>query len=236
MDELKVDDLKVVAHAAGLLADPLRLRLLIELENGALTVSELAARLQASQPRVSAQLAVLRTADWVAVETQGRQHYYRLSSPQINVAILELAAVPPPPDAAIVTPADNSGVEPALRTARRCYDHLAGIVGVQLCDHFLQHGWLVPTNEGIGRYQPAYSLTEVGTRALAERGVSTLAPPSSRRRFAYACPDWTEARPHLGGVLAANLLQHLQQTGLVRRQPGSRALHVSDEFGRWLEP
>ncbi len=230
-----MDDLAVVAHAAALLSDPLRLHLLGELENGVLTVSALTARLQVAQPRVSAQLALLRKAGWVTVETHGRQRYYRLTSPQINVAILELAATPAPLVEAPARATEVSGgVEPALRTARRCYDHLAGVVGVRLCDHFLRQGWLVPTNEGIGRYQPAYRLTEAGTRAFEDRGVPTVAPPGNRRRFAYACPDWTEAHPHLGGVLAAQLFLRLQETGLLRRHAGSRAVDVGDELERWL--
>ena len=29
-----------------------------------------------------------------------------------------------------------------LRQGRTCYDHLAGVVGVQLLEALLQHGWL----------------------------------------------------------------------------------------------
>lgn len=231
-----MDDLDVVAHAATLLAEPLRLRLLGELEHGEFTVSALAARLHVAQPRVSAQLAVLRKAGWVVVEPHGRQHYYRLASPHIVVAILELAALPPPPiDTPVVPTDDSNNAEPILRFARCCYDHLAGAVGVRMHDHFLQQGWLVAASDGVGKYQPAYQLTERGTQALEERGVTSFVSLKSRRRFAYACPDWTEANPHLGGVLAANLFQHLQHIGLVERQLGSRALVVNDDLEQWLK-
>ena len=230
-----MDDVIVVTQAATLLADPLRLRLLQELEDGVLTVSELSTRLQISQPRVSAQLATLRKAGWVDSEVQGRQHYYRLASPQIMVAIQELAAVPVPrPNEAIVITDDLGAVTPALRTARRCYDHLAGILGVQLCEYFLQEGWLVPTAEGHGRYQPTYCLTDAGGRALAARNVPAITPQSTRRRFAYACPDWTETEPHLGGALAAHLYHHLQDIGIVQPQTGSRVVLVDDTFSQWL--
>lgn len=232
-----MDDIEVIAHAGALLSDPLRLRILAELQQVVLTVSELTARLDASQPRVSAQLATLRDAGWVEVMTQGRQRYYRLAAPQITVAMVELAALPAPHVAE--QPADArlesaGGVEPELRIARSCYDHLAGVAGVHLHDTMLEQGWLEPTAEGIGRYQPAYALTQAGERELTSRGVEL--PSESRRRFAFACPDWTEARPHLGGSLAAAIFSRLQEDGYLKRRQRTRALQLEKNLAAWLVP
>ncbi|MFI5277147.1 MAG: transcriptional regulator, partial [Ktedonobacterales bacterium] len=47
-------------------------------------------------------------------------------------------------------------------------------------------------------------------------------------RFAYACVDWTERRPHLGGALGAALARAAQERGWVARQPATRAVIVTE--------
>ena len=47
-----------------------------------------------------------------------------------------------------------------LRQGRTCYDHLAGVVGVQLLEALLQRGWL---EESAGP-RPRYRLTPSGRR------------------------------------------------------------------------
>jgi len=49
-----------------------------------------------------------------------------------------------------------------------------------------------------------------------------------RRRFAFACPDWTERRPHLGGVLGAALWAQFVERGWVVKLQGTRAVIVTD--------
>jgi hypothetical protein len=48
-----------------------------------------------------------------------------------------------------------------------------------------------------------------------------------RRRFAYACVDWSERRPHLGGALGAALLTAALQKKWIRQDRDSRALLVT---------
>ena len=45
-----------------------------------------------------------------------------------------------------------------------------------------------------------------------------------RRRFAFACVDWSERRPHLGGALGAAVLQLALDRRWVVRELDSRAL------------
>ena len=54
------------------------------------------------------------------------------------------------------------------RQGRTCYDHLAGVVGVQLLEALLQRGWL---EESAGP-RPRYRLTPSGRQALQGRGVA----------------------------------------------------------------
>ena len=48
-----------------------------------------------------------------------------------------------------------------------------------------------------------------------------------RRRFAYACLDWSERRPHLGGALGAALLELSIRREWVTQDLDSRALSIT---------
>jgi hypothetical protein len=48
-----------------------------------------------------------------------------------------------------------------------------------------------------------------------------------RRRFAYACLDWSERRPHLGGALGAAVLHVALKKRWVTQQLDSRILTVT---------
>jgi hypothetical protein len=93
-------------------------------------------------------------------------------------------------------------------------------------------GWLSSKS----RDDQAYDLTPRGTRALQDLGVDVEATRALRRRFAYACVDWSERRPHLGGAVAAALLavalkrkwlvQELDSRALLTTRAGRRELRA----------
>jgi hypothetical protein len=107
------------------------------------------------------------------------------------------------------------------------------VAGVALCDGLLARGWLEPV-AGQGRHQPDYALTEAGRAALTARGVQTPSTQRASRRLAYACPDWTEARPHVGGALGAAILERLYADGFVRQEPGTRLAHLERDLAEWF--
>jgi hypothetical protein len=74
-----------------------------------------------------------------------------------------------------------------------------------------------------------YTLTEVGTQALARLGINVDAVLRQRRRLAYPCMDWSERSPHVGGALGAALLELMFKRGWVTRHLDSRALSVTPE-------
>jgi hypothetical protein len=78
-----------------------------------------------------------------------------------------------------------------LRTARTCYDHLAGRLGVAFAQRLVASDGLVLEEEQ-GR------LTDLGRRALAELGIEvpTSATPGSRTdpSSCRPCLDWSERR------------------------------------------
>jgi DNA-binding transcriptional ArsR family regulator len=65
------------------MGNPARLRIMHLLREGELCVNEISETLEASQPSVSQHLAVLRNAGVVSSRCSGRQHYYRLTYPEV---------------------------------------------------------------------------------------------------------------------------------------------------------
>jgi hypothetical protein len=70
-------------------------------------------------------------------------------------------------------------------------------------------------------------LTPSGAAALAALGVDVTAAQATRRRFAFACLDWSERRPHLGGALGAAVLKLLVRRRWVDQDLDSRILRVT---------
>jgi hypothetical protein len=97
-------------------------------------------------------------------------------------------------------------------------------LGVLLCDRLKALGWLSPSSAGCDE---TYDLTSNGTKAFAALGIDVAAMRMLRRRFAFACLDWSERRSHLGGAVGAALLKLALQRKWVVQDPGSRALAVT---------
>jgi len=83
MAEMTPDMLELVAQRFRLLSDPMRLRILHELQQGELSVSELVERTQASQPNISKHLASLKSLDMVKRRQEGNMAYFSIAAPYI---------------------------------------------------------------------------------------------------------------------------------------------------------
>jgi hypothetical protein len=110
-----------------------------------------------------------------------------------------------------------------LRLARTCYDHIAGALGVALHDGFVSLGWLTRLPAGTVEYD----VTAAGASGFHRLGLDLEAARGQRRRFAFACVDWSERRPHLAGALGAAMLQLALDRGWIMRDPQGRALEVT---------
>jgi DNA-binding transcriptional ArsR family regulator len=207
-----------IAAVASLIGDVARANILSALMNGrALTAGELAAHAGVGASTTSGHLSKLADAELIALEKQGRHRYYRLASPEIAHVLEALMAV------AAAGPKRHRPVGPkdeALRTARTCYDHMAGRLGIALADSLCEHGHIILT-DGSG------VVTDKGRRFLTDFGIDLEAAPRSNRPFCRTCLDWSERRPHLAGQLGANLLDRSLGLGWVARVPNSRALKVT---------
>lgn len=206
-----------VLELAQALADPLRLAVLQSLMSGPATVSELMSLSGATQSNVSNHLALLRERGLVRATRQGRQMVYELRDASVGQLVESLAQV-----AGGVPPFVQKSA-PLVR-ARTCYDHLAGKLGVALFDALAARGALQAPAASRGTLELGPAAAEV----FGAFGIDLAAARRERRKFATACLDWTERRPHLGGALGAALWARCVERGWVVRQPGTRAIILTD--------
>jgi DNA-binding transcriptional ArsR family regulator len=207
-----------IAGTAALLGDPARANMLGALMDGrALTAKELAFAAHVTPQTASGHLAKLADGGLLAAEKQGRHRYYRLASPQVGQMLEGVMALAGPEPVHATT---WRGGE-ALRTARTCYDHVAGRLGVALADALTSRGHVALGADG-------GEVTEQGQRFLDEFGAS---PMPGRRVFCRPCLDWSERRPHLAGRVGAALACRCFELGWIARQRDTRALAIS-EAGR----
>lgn len=207
-----------LARLAGAIAEPARARMLCCLMDGhARTATELAAVAEVAASTASAHLSRLREQRLVESLAQGKHRYFRLADDRVAAALEGLLVIAGAPRGEF-----RSTTPSRLRDARTCYDHMAGSAGVALHDRLHAQGWLRGASEGGGDY----TLTPEGAVALETLGIDIDAARSARRRFACACLDWSERRPHLGGALGAAWLQLALRRGWVRQDLNGRALAV----------
>ena len=210
-----------VAAVARLLGDESRSTMLAALMDGrALTAGELAhvQRGSARRPR-AAHLAKLLDGGVVEVAAEGRHRYYRIASSDVAHALEALAVIA---EATPVRTLRTSSAAQALKPARLCYDHIAGVLGVRIHDHLHATGAVALDAGGM-------TLTDAGRRWFADAGVDVDAVPRTRRPLLRPCLDWTERCSHLAGALPARLATaFIDQGWLRRRAPGERGLTITD--------
>jgi DNA-binding transcriptional ArsR family regulator len=73
----------------------------------------------------------------------------------------------------------------------------------------------------------AFVVTPDGMATLTSFGLNIGALERSRRRFAGACLDWTERKPHLNGALGAAMTGRLLGLGWIERGSRRRAVRVT---------
>ena len=153
------------------------------------------------------------------VLAQGKHRYYSLDGTSVADALEALSVVAGRSHDAFVphTPI-------RLRAARTCYDHMAG------------HAWRSPSRSLHGAPVADAGFDAAATRTISPTpacracdalGIDVEATRALRRRFAFACVDWSERRPHLGGALGAALLSVALKKKWVVPDLDSRALSVT---------
>ena len=215
-----------VSAIAAAIAEPARTRMLYALLDGrARTSTELAIVAEVSPSTASVHLAKLRERQLVRMHAQGKHRYFSLFNAQVAAALEALSVLAGAPRARF-----QPSTPHRLRAARTCYDHLAGALAVALHDRLFALRWLRR-----GRADDVdYELTPTGADALENLGADVRAARSARRRFACACLDWSERRPHLAGAIGAELLNLTLRRRWLVRDLDSRALGITPAGRREL--
>lgn len=231
-----------IAKVAALFADPARARILEALGDGrSLAASVLASEAGVSPPATSAHLNKLREAGLVDVERSGRHRFYRMAGPEVSGVLEALATIAKPTP---VRSLRESTRAKALRSARSCYDHLAGRLGVAVTEALLERDALVRTDGTRGterrvednlstrvsehpyrlgpRVYDVFETLDVDVDALLSR-------PVRSRPLLRFCVDWSEQRHHLAGALGAALLTAMVENRWLVRARGNRAVRPTDE-------
>ena len=208
-----------ISKIAAAVGEPARTRILYSLMDGhARTSTELAVVAGVGPSTASGHLNQLKTVRLVNVLRRGKYRYYFLEGPDVAQALEALAVLVG--GAGKFVPSTPSH----LRDARTCYDHMAGRLGALLHHRFKALGWL---SEGKSNGKAVYDLTPEGKEAFEALGIDLVATRSLRRRFAYACLDWSERQPHLGGALGAALLKTALKRRWVIQEIDDRALTIT---------
>lgn len=213
------------AEVASLAGDPARAAMLQALMDGrALAASELAQVAGVSPPTASGHLARMVEAGLLRVCRQGRHRYHAIASAEVAQAIesIMLLASGLEKNRSVNRSMPATGPrDVALKSARTCYDHLAGVLGVALTDALvrarhveLDHDAGIVTDEGMA------FLSSLGIAVDGHRHRTS-------RLLCRPCLDWSERRPHLAGVIGAALCTHAFQVGWIARIRGTRAVSVT---------
>lgn len=209
-----------ISHIASLIGDPARANILTALMDGrALTASELAETAGVGLSTTSGHLSKLCDAELLQQRKQGRHKYFQLADGDV-AAVLE----------ALMGLAANRGVrrvrtgprDAQMRTARVCYNHLAGQMGVQMFQGMATRGFLHEQGEDV-------QLTDNGRAFVTEFGIDLPRLETARAPLCRSCLDWSERRTHLAGSLGRAMLSAMEQKGWLRRDRKSRAILITPQ-------
>ena len=207
-----------IARIAALIGDPARANMLTALMGGkALTATELAAEANITPQTASAHLKKMTEAIILRQRKQGRHRYYAISDEYVADVIAGLMGLA---EKAGMTRTRTGPKDQALRTARSCYNHLAGDMGVQLFDALNRLGYLEQSTAGI-------ALTTKGSTFLLDFGINIQSLERKTSPLCRECLDWSARRSHLSGSLGRALLDQFIKLGWATRDTKGRAILFS---------
>jgi DNA-binding PadR family transcriptional regulator len=201
--------------------------MLVALGDGqALPAGRLAAVAEISASTASSHLSKLVAGGLIVVESSGRRRYYRLADREVAVLIEALERLAP---TLPVRSLRQSQQARAWREARVCYDHIAGVLGVELMRALVERGYVVGGPDA-DPDRVSYSITSEGRAFLETLGVVV----SPGRQQVRHHPDSTEDGSHISGALGRALLVRFVDLGWLERHK-SRRLHITPEGREGLD-
>ncbi len=206
------------AATAALLADTARAAMLSALLPGeALTAGELARVAGIAPSTATEHFSRLVDGGLIVMHQQGRHRYFRLAGEEVAHLLETLGGLQARQSRAPWPRGE------AFRSARLCWNHVAGRLGVALHEGLRAQGLIAPAAGG----------WECTAEGAARLGITACAGRD--------CMDWSERRPHLAGPLGTAMAREFQARGWLRRlQPSAdnpldrRRLTLSPEGARQL--
>jgi DNA-binding transcriptional ArsR family regulator len=211
-----------LAEIGALIGDPGRASMLDALMDGrSLTARELAGQAGIAPQTASGHLARLLDAGLILMEPRGRHRYHRLASADVARLLETVTQFASRPGGCPVRAAVRTGPrDEALRTARTCYDHFAGRLGVGIADALVDRGCVELDGDG-------GTVTDAGQMFLHGFGAAPAPGKRTKRLFCRPCLDWSERRPHLAGAVGIAIACRCFELGWVRKVDGSRAVAIT---------
>lgn len=205
---------------AALIGDPARANMLTALMSGkALTATELSQEAGVTLQTASSHLAKLNEGGLIRLRKQGRHKYFSLASDDVAHLLENLMGLA----AGAGHLRTRTGPHNAdLCNARVCYNHLAGLKGIQMYDAFVRNGFLTLREEGL-------SLTAAGAEFVTEFGIDLTALTAKKSPLCRECLDWSERRSHLAGSLGRAFLARMEELQWVERAVDSRIIRFTAE-------
>ena len=194
-----------IAGIARALAEPSRVAMLdVLMDGGGHPAGALARAARVAPATASSHLRVLASAGLVRVSARGRERVVHLAGPDVAETLERLAAL-------------TSRTDNAIRFARTCYDHLAGVLAVLVVEALVDRAWLHRTTDNL---EPSPALLAW----LADHGHPVAA---TKRPLSRACVDWSERMPHVAGRVGAALCALFVEQAWVMRIDATRALRLT---------
>jgi DNA-binding transcriptional ArsR family regulator len=216
-----------LAAIAALIAVPGRARILLALSaNESLTASALAEQAGLSAPATSAHLHKLLSGGLVVVTRVGRCRYYRIAGRDVVAALETLARLAPVHRSQSLRQSNRTR---ALYFARVCYDHLAGWLSVHIVDGLIAQHAIAPVETPAAHLGDAVWTSGPSARSVfAQLGVSSALIPHDQATVPLQpCLDWSVGRPHLAGLLGAELLRAMLDRDWITKRTNQRAIRLT---------
>ena len=225
-----MDSTPNIAKIGALLGDNARARMLSALMHGkALTASELATEAGVTAQTATTHLSKLEAGGLLQMRKQGRHKYFAIANENVATLLETLMSLTNvhKPLRTHTGPRDEQ-----MRTARVCYNHLAGYKAVHLYDHLI-------SSKSIVDEKGSLLLTVKGEQLVTKLGIKLERLRASRSPLCRTCLDWSERRTHLAGSLGRALFEKFELLRWLKRVPGSRAVKFSSkgeqEFNRMFK-
>ncbi|MBS1530106.1 MAG: winged helix-turn-helix transcriptional regulator [Bacteroidetes bacterium] len=220
-----MNDLNIYSITSAI-ADPLRLSVMLYLLRGQATYAEIQQHLDVSQSNLSNHLAVLLKAGLVKKISNGRRNSYEIAGPEIAHLVEHLMSLQH-------LPKQESKIKP-IAVARTCYDHVAGKLGVSIFKSLADQQAIIYYDNGNTDFSKQVELGINAGKIFGAFNVDLSAVDTTRRKYIYACLDWTEKQPHLAGAVGAAMCNAMMDKKWVVRNEEKRVLRVTDTGKRAL--